>query len=96
MVVYLTAEPETETWMSNARCSSTDPELFFPTRKKGNEQGNMDNTSIAQEICNDCPVKLQCLAYAMAYEKERGRRYGIYGGLGPDQRRKLQIKIDNR
>ncbi|HET7713387.1 MAG TPA: WhiB family transcriptional regulator [Patescibacteria group bacterium] len=39
----------------------------------------------AQEICNRCPVKRNCLAFALYYKEEEG----IWGGMTPDDRRDM-------
>ena len=45
---------------------------------------------IAKRICARCPVKAQCLEYALAYEAaDPGSRYGVYGGLSPAERERL-------
>ena len=90
METYLTNEPERETWMSNAYCASTDPDIFFDSVGH-NERATR---AAARGICQPCPVKMQCLAYAMAFEKGHKFRYGIYGGCTPTERKTLQSKID--
>src|SRR5215217_3776896 len=40
----------------------------------------------ARTICNACPVKTECLAHALQ-EKER---YGMWGGLTPIERRRIE------
>jgi WhiB family transcriptional regulator, redox-sensing transcriptional regulator len=66
-------------WMIDGLCAQVDPEAFFP--EKGGQ------TKPAKSICNGgCPVKAECLAYAL----ERGERFGIWGGLSERERRKLE------
>jgi WhiB family transcriptional regulator, redox-sensing transcriptional regulator len=65
------------TWMREANCATTDPELFFPdSRSPANE---------AKEICASCPVRPECLEYALAAAEE----FGVWGGLTEKERRKL-------
>lgn len=65
-------------WMIDGLCAQVDPEIFFP------DKGG--TTTPARSICNaGCPVKAECLAYAL----ERGERFGIWGGLSERERRKL-------
>lgn len=40
----------------------------------------------AREVCGRCPVKEQCLDYALETERTDGLRTGIWGGLGPYER----------
>lgn len=39
--------------------------------------------------CRECPVRVDCLEYAMTLENTNGR-WGIYGGLRPAERAQLQ------
>lgn len=72
-------------WYADALCAETDPEEFFPD--KGGTSRH------AKAICNGdgtdarpaCPVKEQCLTWALANDE----RFGIYGGLSERERRKL-------
>jgi WhiB family redox-sensing transcriptional regulator len=67
-----------ELWQDDALCAQTDPDAFFPT-KGGSVQE-------ALSICAACTVRQQCLDYA-----QENRYYdGIYGGLSPLARKKLQ------
>lgn len=75
-------------WTVDAICAQVDPELFFPG--KGGDTGR-----IAKRICMGCPVREQCLDYALAYESGslgNPTSYvftGIYGGLSPRQRMRI-------
>ena len=68
-------------WMDNARCVEVDPELFFP------ELDSVWRARAAKKICDTCPVKQQCLDYALTNRF----RDGIWGGLSPTQRNRLTI-----
>jgi len=58
-----------------------DPDLFFPERGS-----NFHTTRAICAICNDCPVRQECLDYAITtYEID-----GIWGGLPAHQRRKIR------
>lgn len=66
-------------WIERAACRGLDPDLWFP--------GQGDNTSYrkATKVCADCPVRVECLDYAVT-NRIRG---GIWGGLGERTRRPL-------
>lgn len=66
------------TWMRQAACRSVDPELFFP--------GRGESTREAKAACAGCPVRVECLDYAIA----NGERHGIWGGLSPRERRRAR------
>jgi WhiB family redox-sensing transcriptional regulator len=67
-------------WSEAGLCAQTDPEAFFP------EKGG--STREAKKVCVACPVKAQCLAYAL----DTNQRFGIWGGLSERERRALQPK----
>lgn len=56
-------------WRDEAACIGQDPKLFFP------ETGQ--NGTRAKKICRWCPVKEECLEYALADPELRG----IWGGV---------------
>ncbi len=70
-----------EEWQDRALCAQTDPEAFFP------EKGG--STREAKKICQRCPVRNECLEYALAHDE----RFGIWGGLSERERRRLKRGI---
>jgi WhiB family redox-sensing transcriptional regulator len=68
-----------EAWRQNALCAETDPEAFYP------EKGG--STREAKRVCVGCPVRLQCLEYALGNDE----RFGIWGGLSERERRRLRM-----
>ncbi|QPX62652.1 WhiB family transcription factor [Microbacterium phage Xitlalli] len=77
--------PRREEWMDQSACANTDPNLFF----------NKDKAHEAKAICNDCPVRIQCLAKALVDEKTVSRRTGIFGGMNAAERKQLQEHLNN-
>ena len=71
-------------WAARARCADIDPEIFFPPHD--------DPATEARQICARCPVRDECLAYAL----DADERYGIWGGLDPDERRNLRRRLRSR
>lgn len=71
----------TSGWEGGALCAQTDPEEFYP------ERGG--NAKVPKRICSACPVRDECLAYALATDE----RFGIWGGLSERERRNLQKQI---
>lgn len=68
---------EERPWVVFSACKDKDPNLFFPEDRKG------ANEAIA--ICGTCPVRTECLEYAI----ETDIRYGVWGGLTSKERRRL-------
>lgn len=71
---------DSETWQAEALCAQTDPDSFFP------EQGASAHE--AKRVCAYCPVRSDCLEYALANDE----RFGIWGGLSELERRRLRSR----
>jgi WhiB family redox-sensing transcriptional regulator len=67
----------TPTWMLRARCRSLSPGEFFPSDGVGVDQ--------ARKVCAECPVKAECLDYALTYRID----HGVWGGCSERERRRL-------
>ena len=73
----------TQEWWKQASCRGTDTEMFYPGVGQQPDR-------LVLLTCRGCPVRAECLEYAM--ESEAGRtesRHGIWGGLTPQQRHQL-------
>lgn len=68
----------TTSWMDWGSCTEVDPELFFI------EKGQSPRP--AKAICAGCPVREECLEYAIAEEIQ----WGIWGGLTLLERRRAK------
>lgn len=66
------------TWREEAACLNLPVDPFFP------EQGQ--SAAPAKKICATCPVRNECLDYAMT----TGQEYGVWGGLTEDERHELR------
>jgi len=62
-------------WVTRANCRGRDPEQFFV-------RGAVAARQVVR-ICASCPVRQQCLEYAL----DNGIEHGIWGGLTERQRR---------
>lgn len=65
-------------WRDLAACKSADPNLFFPER--GQDVGP------AKRICRDCPVREECLDFALS----KRIKEGVWGGTSERQRRTMR------
>jgi WhiB family transcriptional regulator, redox-sensing transcriptional regulator len=61
-----------------AKCVGKETDWFFP------EHGA--NIAEQRAFCSDCPVRSQCLAYAL----EHNLTDGVWGGTSPNERRNLR------
>lgn len=52
------------------------PDAFF------NDESERSKYYIARSLCHSCPIRLQCLEYAITNEE----RFGLWGGLSPRER----------
>ena len=80
----LTALPD-RSWQHAALCKGNHSYLFFPpsTVERKDERDRREQK--AKAICSVCPVKGECLDFAMAIREP----YGIWGGLTEADRRQL-------
>jgi WhiB family transcriptional regulator, redox-sensing transcriptional regulator len=73
-------------WRELAACLSENPELFFPM--SGTARG-LRQARRAKAVCGSCPVRQRCLDYAL----DTRQAYGIWGGLGEDERVSLRAAL---
>jgi WhiB family redox-sensing transcriptional regulator len=74
-----------ERWAERALCAQADPDAWFP------DKGQRDLAAIAVRICGHCPVRTQCLDYALSgADTWGGIATGIWGGTTPQQRDQLR------
>jgi WhiB family redox-sensing transcriptional regulator len=71
-----------DAWIDEARCRKENTELFFILR--GDPEQRKKRTE-AYAICQFCPVKLECLDYAII-----NHEVGIWGGTTDAERRFLR------
>ena len=69
-------------WHESAACRGHGPDLFFM------EQPTRLVIAEAKAVCSICPVRGQCLQFAM----DTNQIHGIWGGLNMFERRKLKAK----
>lgn len=74
-------------WRRRARCSTSDPEIFFPI-----DPDRQDLTAPALTVCRSCPVRASCLADVMATE-DPARRWGVTGVTTPADRSALHRRV---
>lgn len=64
-------------WQEDAACHGIAPDVFFPTSE--------EEAGPALAYCGGCRSREVCLAWAL----KNGERYGVWGGLTEQQRRRI-------
>lgn len=74
------------TWQERAACREVDAELFFT----GNDGKHSRKKQVkeAKAVCHRCPVKTECLVWALRTQQ----RYGVLGGMSESERKALLRK----
>jgi WhiB family redox-sensing transcriptional regulator len=67
-------------WRQLAACRHADPELFFPPSASG---PGLNQVTQAKAICAGCPVRQQCLTFALDTRQD----HGVWGGMSEEERR---------
>ena len=76
MSVRTTTKPATD-WLEHAACRGLELRTFFPVSETG--------ADVAVAVCAACPVREECLEYAIATRQPEG----IWGGLTGVERHRL-------
>ncbi|NGO70208.1 WhiB family transcriptional regulator [Streptomyces boncukensis] len=74
-------------WRESAACADEDPDLFFPLGSSG---PGLREREQAKRVCSRCPVKAECLEWALRL----GGPGGIWGGLDENERAELRERSD--
>lgn len=65
-------------WRELAACLGMDPTLFFPARGQ--------SCDIARDVCARCPVRVECLEYALELKLDEG----VFGGESGRERKRIR------
>lgn len=71
-------------WMQRAACRGVPTELFFTERG--------ESTAPARDVCRDCEVRAECLAFAL----NTAEKFGTWGGVSERGRRRLRRQLNLR
>ena len=72
-----------EDWRAEALCAQISPGDEWHADKG---PGCVEQTNFAKAVCRACPVQAACLEYALT----NGERFGVWGGLSPNERDELR------
>ena len=73
-------------WQARAACHDADPEQFFPASDDFTAIETAAQLVAAAKVCHRCPVRRECLTYAV----DSGQRHGIWAGHTPGQLRAIR------
>ena len=76
-------DAQASAWRFQARCADQDPDLFFPVGSSGPA---LRQTILAKAVCAQCPVRAECLEWAL----ETAQPHGVWGGLDEQERERLR------
>lgn len=74
-------------WQKDGACVGMDQEIFFhpwndtPSSRQKRER-------VAKAVCATCPVVVQCYEWSLKVQEP----YGVWGGVGEDERRRILRK----
>jgi WhiB family transcriptional regulator, redox-sensing transcriptional regulator len=67
-----------ESWMGSAACRGVQTEIFYPA--------TVEDAALAKSVCLTCPVRQDCLEYALKVREANG----VWGGLTEQERRSVK------
>lgn len=76
-------------FLAHALCRHTDHERFFPLNDIRTARAEDRRWDDARAICGLCPVRIQCLAWAITF----GEPAGVWGGRDIEERAKIAERI---
>jgi len=74
-----------ETWHLKAECRGPESIYFFPPNTAERREDRDQREEHAKAICLQCPVRRECLDFALRVREP----HGIWGGLTETERRRL-------
>jgi WhiB family redox-sensing transcriptional regulator len=77
-------------WQWRAACRGEDSGLFFPPGEFEPKEERVARERKAKAICATCPVRVECLDYAIRIHEP----HGIWGGLNELERRVLMNRAE--
>jgi len=75
--------------LEGARCRGADSDLFFGPPGAESRTERMRRETTAKAMCRDCPALQPCRAYALTHAE----LYGVWGGLGEQERRTHLMRL---
>jgi WhiB family redox-sensing transcriptional regulator len=74
-------------WQQQGLCRVEDATVFFPPAHFEHKPEREARESKAKAICARCPVRLQCLDWALATREP----HGVWGGYSESERKQILL-----
>lgn len=84
--VDLEPDSRTPAWMLDAACRGHPPDDWFA---EANTAESHAARKRAVAVCEECPVRAECLEFAV----ETNQAHGTWGGVGERERRRLRRRM---
>lgn len=81
----MSAQRIEEAWQTRAACRGPHAVVFYPPSTFERKKDRQLREARAKDICRTCPVKVECLEYALSIREP----HGIWGGLNEAERREI-------
>lgn len=81
----VTALPAPEDWQNKASCRGHSAAIFFAPTHFERKEARAARERQAKAVCASCPVRKECLNYALRIREP----HGIWGGLNETERRAI-------
>ena len=75
-------------WRADAQCRKDNATFFFPPPHFERKDEKDGREGVARALCRACPVRRECLDYALAVQEP----HGIWGGMNELERRRFLRK----
>ena len=85
-ILEVTTGGEQGSWRHAAVCKDLDPSIFFPVGVTGAAEQQI---ATAKQICASCPVRLECLEFAISTKQN----FGVWGGYDEEERRTMRRRL---
>lgn len=80
----LKRSPSTD-WQQHGLCRATDSDVFFPPPRFEHKPERQLREARAKSICARCPVRTDCLDWALTTREP----FGVWGGYSESERRRI-------
>ncbi len=74
-------------WQQHGLCRASDGAIFFPPVHFEPKPEREAREAKAKAVCAQCPVRAECLDWALTTQEP----YGVWGGLSERERRDLLV-----